>query len=106
MKIKTFEEFVAYCKRKFPRGSEPEALWARRVVAGWRCYLDKEGATEPERIPAADDSDAEFYRAEATRQAQLCAGYQTVFSPTELGDCWLAVHGRNPSGHRFEEVVG
>lgn len=110
-KINNFGEYVeatrAEVERQFP---EPEAMQARRLVAGWRQWCARHGrsAEMPVEVTATVEAvgDAKGWRSrawDAAVRARNYGGAALTFEAKELADSWLAVRGRGPNGRKFVE---
>lgn len=105
------KEYLEWAAKKFPCGSQSEAVWARSLEAGWRVYCGHVGRdpaytgdsrrTDP--MTAEEAEEAARYRAEAERHAQNAKNCRTSFPASELAASWLALRGRAPDGRRFAD---
>lgn len=111
---RSYRNFPDYCSQmraevaqRFP---EPEALTARRLLAGWRVWCDAHGrsaAMPPEAVPTVGAvEDAAGWRERAWKAGKLAKDYGglgSTFEVAELADAFLAANGRGPSGRKFAE---
>ena len=105
-----FGEYVQFIEKKYPRRGEPEATYAHKIAAGWRCECARSGrdpVLKPKPLTPgereATEEEAAQWRDEARRQGQLAANYVNTGTPAaELADDWLAYTGRSQDGRLLE----
>lgn len=109
--LKTRREYLAAARQSYPQEGQPAAAWARSLEAGWRCACwaahrnpaDTGDVCRTDPPTQAEAEEADRFRVEASRQAEIARANGSPFPHAELAESWLALQGRAPNGRRFAD---